>query len=64
MFATMNSGTASSQLVPATRASSAVTAAPENANTASIVRLLWVRSAMAPVIGSTSTCTTVASEIR
>ena len=42
----------------------AVVAAPAKAKMPSIRRLFWVRSAIAPVIGSTRTCTIVATDSR
>ncbi|GAB2753621.1 hypothetical protein GCM10027174_31120 [Salinifilum aidingensis] len=50
--------------MPATSASSPVDAAPQAAKPASIARLFRTRSATAPVIGSTITCTTVATDSR
>ena len=64
MFATTNSTTPSCQSDPVRKNIAAAAAAPRNANPPRIRRLLWLRSATAPAIGSTSTCTTVATDSR
>lgn len=64
MFATMNSAAPSCQSDPAMKNIAAAAVAPRNANPPRIRRLLRLRSATAPAIGSTSTCTTVATDSR
>src|SRR5688572_27798308 len=64
MLARMNVQTPTSQFVPAMKNISADDTAPRNANPPRIRRLCLLRSAIAPAIGSTSTCVTVAIDSR